>query len=55
MKDDLIETYKIISSRESIDWTKPLDQRTRGRGERRHIWTSRERTWKQSKHAQRVF
>ena len=41
LRGDLIEMYKVISRRESIEWVKPLNLYT-------SIRTSSERTWKQS-------
>ena len=44
IRGDLIEMYKVMSSRESIDWVKPLNLRKK----RGYIWTSIESARKQS-------
>ena len=51
IRGDLIEMYKVMSSRESIDWVKPLNLRKK----RGYICTSSEFAWEQSKYAQRII
>ena len=51
MGGDLIETFKVLSNRDSIDWVKPLNLGKKPVSEKTYIWTGIECAMKQSKHA----
>ena len=51
IRGDLIEMYKVMSSRESIDG----GETSKSEKKRGYIWTSGECAWEQSKYAQRVL